>query len=149
MFGTVQPTVTAVGGCLCGAVRFSVRGPIRRTVTACHCRTCRRFSGGVFAATAIEPSSLVLDRAESLKWHRSSDHARRGFCGECGSSLFWEATDEPFMSVSAAALDEPTGLVLATQSWIAECADFWRFGPEVLLKEGPSELGGPPRKPES
>ena len=144
MFGTVPPVVTAAGGCLCGAVRFSVRGPIRRTVTACHCVTCRKFSGGLFAATAIAPSSLAIDRADGLKWYRSSEHARRGFCGECGSSLFWEATDEPFMSISAAALDEPTGLVLATQSWIAECADFWRFGPEVKLKQGSSELGGPP-----
>jgi hypothetical protein len=144
MFARIAPLVSAAGGCLCGAVRFTVRGPIRRTVTACHCSTCRRFSGGLFAGTVIARSSLALERDAGLKWYQSSEHGRRGFCGECGASLFGETEGEPLMAISAAALDEPTGLVLATQSWISECADFWRFGPEVLLKDGPSGLGGPP-----
>jgi len=36
----------AEGGCLCGAVRYSVTGtPVARTL--CHCISCRRATGGV------------------------------------------------------------------------------------------------------
>ncbi|MGO1081292.1 GFA family protein [Inquilinus sp. CA228] len=39
------------GGCLCGAVRYRVTGPLR-PVVACHCSQCRRTSGHVAAFTA-------------------------------------------------------------------------------------------------
>lgn len=139
----MSDAVRARGGCLCGAVRYAIRGPLRAKVTACHCRTCRRFSGGIWTGTAVERKSLVFERDEGLKWFRSSEHARRGFCAQCGSSLFWEADDEPFMSLAAGSIDEPTGLTLATHSWLEEDADFWRFGSEVALKQGPSGLGFP------
>ena len=42
----------AEGGCLCGAVRYRVSGdPVAATL--CHCRSCRRASGGVTVAWAV------------------------------------------------------------------------------------------------
>jgi hypothetical protein len=35
-----------------GAVKYSIRGPLRSTVTACHCRTYRRFRLGGIGAEA-------------------------------------------------------------------------------------------------
>jgi hypothetical protein len=35
---------TAAGGCLCGAVRYEVRGPLRPVVN-CHCGQCRKSHG--------------------------------------------------------------------------------------------------------
>ena len=51
----VRPRQT--GGCLCGAVRYRVAGPLR-DVVACHCGQCRRSSGHHAAATAARRGDL-------------------------------------------------------------------------------------------
>jgi hypothetical protein len=117
----------ATGGCLCGAVRYRVAGPVRRAVVACHCTTCRRFTGGLWTGTSAWRADVVIERDESLRWFRSSAEAERGFCSHCGSSLFWRGDNEPLMSLAVGCLDAPTGLELAVHSWISECADYWRF----------------------
>jgi len=83
------------GGCLCGSVRYEIRGPLR-DVLVCHCSECRRWSGQAWAATAARLEDLVLLSADTLRWvvsPESDTNARRGFCAECGSCLFWEAPD--------------------------------------------------------
>ena len=42
--------IRATSDCLCGVVRYEVRGPLR-PVIACHCTQCRRTSGPFVAAT--------------------------------------------------------------------------------------------------
>ena len=54
----------ATGGCLCGAVRYEVRGPLR-DVLICHCTECRRWSGHLFAAT-VRPTVEVVLTAYSI-----------------------------------------------------------------------------------
>jgi len=95
------------GRCLCGSVRFRIAGPLRPTVIACHCRNCRRFSGGLFTVTAARKEHLVITKKGSLKWFKSSKHNKRGFCGKCGSSLFGISDQWPFVSISAGSLNEP------------------------------------------
>jgi len=80
------------GGCLCGAVRYSVAGALR-PVVVCHCTQCRRMTGHVMAATAARRGDFRLVSERELKWYAASNEARRGFCGRCGSTLFWEAWD--------------------------------------------------------
>jgi hypothetical protein len=100
------------GGCLCGAVRYVAHGPLR-DVVVCHCVECRRWHGGAGSYTAVARTDLELVSETGLRWRRSpaSDaRAERGFCAECGSSLFWRAPDRPTVSVAAGTLDGPTGL---------------------------------------
>lgn len=137
-----MPT-TNTGQCLCGSVKYSIRGPLRSTVVACHCTTCRRFTGGLWTGTAARREHLVIEEGSSLKWYQSSPGAKRGFCDNCGSSLFWEGVDEPLLSIAAGSLNEPTGLRLAVHSWTSESADYWSFDPHIPKKSGPSGLGGP------
>jgi hypothetical protein len=116
----------ATGGCLCGAVRYRVRGPLR-DVLVCHCSECRRWSGHVFAATSAAAGDLVLTEERGLRWIDSpaSDlHARRGFCGECGSSLFWDAPDRETVSIGAGSLDAPTGLRAIGHVYVSQLADY-------------------------
>lgn len=47
------------GGCLCGKVRYELKGPYYYGVL-CHCVTCRRVTGGSFLAASIYPINVRL-----------------------------------------------------------------------------------------
>ena len=97
------------GSCECGKVTFSVEGPLRPTF-ACHCTQCRKTSGHYWAANGVPSNELTLIKDTGLKWYRSSERARRGFCIGCGSSLFWEMDGEESISIGAGTLDDlPSG----------------------------------------
>ncbi|TNC51465.1 GFA family protein [Rubellimicrobium rubrum] len=113
----------ASGGCLCGAVRYSVRGPLR-DVLICHCSMCQRLHTHLGAYSACSPSDLTVENKEALRWYRSSASARRGFCSECGANLFWEPAHGHHISVSAGSLDRPTGLRVQGHIHREEEADF-------------------------
>ena len=74
------------GGCLCGAVRFEVRGP-PDTVGICHCRKCQRWTGTAFAVgVRFSRAQFRLTKGEP-RFYRSSAIMQRGFCADCGSPL--------------------------------------------------------------
>src|SRR4030095_16787233 len=76
------------GGCLCGAVRFEVSGPIDRVVH-CHCTMCQRAHGAAFVTWAALPNERVRITAgeAQLVRYRSSEFGTRSFCRGCGSSM--------------------------------------------------------------
>jgi hypothetical protein len=118
--------VRASGGCLCGAVTYEVRGPLRDVLT-CRCVECRRWSGHVFAATTARREHLALVESRGLRWiasPESESHAERGFCCECGSSLFWDAPGRETVCIAAGSLDEPTGLRLIGHVYVSQTADY-------------------------
>jgi len=112
------------GSCACGAVRFEFSAPLR-PVIACHCGTCRRTSGHYWAATQCHRRNLALIEDRGLKWFDSSDFARRGFCAECGASLFFERHDSGRISIAAGALDAPTHLQVVEHICTAEAGDYY------------------------
>ena len=115
------------GGCLCGAVRFDLRGPFRDVLT-CHCVECRRWTGHYWAATSVRKESLTFTEERGLRWidsPNSDSDARRGFCGECGTSLFWEAPHLETVSIAAGSLDEPTGLRPMGHIYLVQQGDYY------------------------
>jgi hypothetical protein len=112
------------GRCLCGAVEFTVDGPLR-AIVYCDCTMYRRTSGHFVAATACAVSRLSIKRSESLKWYQSSADTQRGFCGECGSNLFWKPTSATYVSIMAGTLDDPTGLKAAAHIFVGEKSDYY------------------------
>jgi hypothetical protein len=113
----------ATGGCLCGAVRYAVRGPLR-DVIVCHCGVCRRTHGhdAAYAACAREHLE-VQDGQEALRWHEH-DGARRAFCARCGSRLLWERPERPTISIAAGSIDAPTGLRTIEHIYLDSRADY-------------------------
>ena len=97
------------GGCLCGKVRFTTTGPLREVIF-CHCSQCRRQSGLYFAATSVSADCLALEGDGNITWFAASGFAKRGFCGTCGSILFWKPNDEPRYAILAGAFDHPEAL---------------------------------------
>jgi len=94
------------GQCLCGSVSFTVSGKINR-VSACYCSQCRAQNGGGAFHGAEFSGQMTIHQKENLKWFNSSDKARRGFCTECGSSLFWQSkTNSQYFDVSLGAFSD-------------------------------------------
>ena len=118
------------GGCLCGGVRYEVTGKLRNIIT-CHCEQCRRSSGHFVAATACRREHFKLVRQDSLQWFSAVPGHRRGFCNVCGSSLFFEETGGPRVSIAAGSLDTPQGLTIAAQIFTAEAGDYYALDPHV------------------
>lgn len=119
------------GRCLCGAAAFST-GPTKNQADVCHCKQCRRWSGHQFASINVALNSLSFERGEDrIKWYRASDYARRGFCGDCGSSLFWHADrldgHKDRIAVAAGSLDEPTGLKTVEHIFVADRGDYYEL----------------------
>jgi len=120
------PQVTARGGCLCGAVRYEVRGPLRGVVL-CHCGQCLRSHGHFGAYTSVRLEDLTLSGQDALKWYRSSDQARRGFCATCGGRLFWEPSGQGRMAVAAGSFDQPSGLESVGHIFVADAGDYYEI----------------------
>lgn len=112
------------GSCLCGDVRFELRGPLD-DVIACHCTQCRKQTGHHWASTHTADADLRFVNRESLRWYRSSGAAQRGFCGRCGSTLFWKLDGSDTTSVCVGAIDGPTGLNLAGHIYVADKGDYY------------------------
>ena len=130
----MNPAIT--GGCLCGGVRYQVNGPLREII-ACHCEQCRRSSGHFVAATACRRTHFALTKEASLKWFSAVEGFRRGFCNQCGSSLFFEETGGERVSIAAGSLDAPQGLKVAAHIYVAEAGDYYAIDSDVpVSKDG-------------
>jgi hypothetical protein len=119
-----QPGVRARGSCLCGAVRYEVIGALR-DVVVCHCSMCRKTHGHVGAYTATPKEGLRITEARGLRWYASSPDARRGFCGECGGTLFFDPTKKDYVAIAAGTLDPPTGLKTVVQIHVNSAGDYY------------------------
>lgn len=111
------------GSCLCGAVRYEVHGPLRGVVN-CHCTMCQRLHGAFGAHSKAKKSHIRIAEDRGLKWHATSARARRGFCNDCGSNLFWEPMNQDATGIVAGNLDQPTHLPTIGQIFTGEKADF-------------------------
>ena len=114
----------AKGSCLCGAVTFEVAGPLPGP-DGCHCTQCRKHSGHYFASTDVPRTALAVSGEENVRWYRSSERVRRGFCGTCGSSLFWDPIGKDKIAIAMGAFDGPTGTRLAMHIFVADKGDYY------------------------
>ena len=119
------------GGCLCGAVRYAVRHGALRAVVACHCTQCRRTTGHYLAATAARSRDFRLLEESGLKWYDSSNEARRGFCGHCGSTLFWQPHGRDYLSIAAGSLDDSSALSTVCHIFVADKGGYYQIEPGV------------------
>jgi len=119
----------ARGSCLCGQVTYEVTEPLREVIV-CHCGQCRKTSGHYVAATSAALGHLHI--TGEVTWFRSSETARRGFCGTCGSNLFWWPDAEPRMSIFSGTLDGATGLRVTSQICTADKGDYYDL-PDVPI----------------
>ncbi len=98
------------GGCLCGSVRYRVKGePLR--VGLCHCADCRKSSGYAFVTFAVFPRRAFASSGEV------ASYSGRSFCPQCGSRLFCLREDEAEIRVGSLD-DAPTDLTPTYENWV-------------------------------
>lgn len=100
------------GGCLCGAVRYSVRGdPLH--VVRCHCADCRKESGSAFSVYAHWPAEVFELTGEIASYDG------RGFCARCGSRLLdLSDLEDSIIEIRLGSLDDaPFELMPRTEIW--------------------------------
>ena len=114
----MKTELTTLGGCLCGRLRYGLRG---RPIDAgyCHCRICQRSSGAPAVAWVSFP-------AEAFQWtqgrpavHRSSPSAGREFCARCGTQMVFRLDGSGTVDVNVASLDEPAAFPPEYHIWTA------------------------------
>ncbi|NKB51055.1 MAG: GFA family protein [Rhizobiaceae bacterium] len=81
------------GGCYCGAVRYQIVS--QPTWSAhCHCRSCQMAMGAAFATWARVPAEDFTFTNGAIKTIEKSSGIKRGFCGDCGTTLTYAAEGE-------------------------------------------------------
>ncbi len=95
------------GGCFCGQVRYRVDAePVARTL--CHCRSCRRATGGIAVAWAVFENDAFRMLRGAVTWRSSSPGIDWGFCGACGSLVLYRRDGRPqHTDVTTVTLDDP------------------------------------------
>ena len=96
------------GSCLCGSVRYEVRGAVGR-VSHCHCSMCRKAHGAAFATYGrVERNDFVLiSGVADVASYSSSAGVTRTFCKQCGSNLQFISEKRPTtLSLALGTLDD-------------------------------------------
>jgi hypothetical protein len=119
------------GSCLCGAITWETTSKPRGSVS-CHCSQCRKTSGHYWSATQVPTAELTI-RGKGLTWFQSSDTARRGFCGRCGASLFWEKAGEEATSIASGSIDGPSGIKEEKHIYCRDKGDYYDLPDGVPL----------------
>ena len=118
--------MSRAGGCLCGGVRYVLRGELG-PITLCHCSQCRKAQGGAAAAASPVKSAEfdITAGMELLRAFESSPGKERVFCSRCGSPLFSRRPAEPdFLRLRLGTLDAPVGKKPAAHIWVSDKADW-------------------------
>lgn len=106
--------MSAMGACLCGAVRL-VAGEPTQHMHACHCAMCRRQTGLSFA---MDVAGAVWEGEIAV--HRSSDWAERAFCPACGTMLYYRLLEGGDHSINPFLLRDQSALAVAREIFIDE-----------------------------
>jgi hypothetical protein len=123
-------TESLAGGCLCGAIRFTISTPVSE-LRACHCTACQKASGAGGSVNAPMPSSAFkITQGTPKRFEMKADSGRtlyRFFCGDCGSPIYSQRANNPDMVVVRAGLfDRKQGMKITANIWTKSAAP-WSY----------------------
>mgnify|MGYP000048790719 CR=1 FL=1 len=129
---------TLTGGCLCGAVRYTITAePFMQAV--CHCKNCQRQAGSGWSMILGLPESGVesTGTVQTYVDHGTSGgEVHRQFCPTCGTGLFYTNAEmlPGIIDIQSATLDTAADEVPGAQiqcaerlAWIDDLAALHRF----------------------
>lgn len=121
------------GGCLCGAVRYSLDAR-PKAVNACHCMDCKKLSGATHIHMLIVDRNALTHGPDVTDRYRKRADSGREIdivrCAACGTRLWHEPLSSPeFAFIAAGTLDDPSWVVPASHIWTKHAS------PGVVLPE--------------
>ena len=137
------------GGCLCGAVRYSIGAPVG-ALRACHCLNCQKHTGSGGSVNAVVPNEHFKVTKGTPKRYddaatKSGRTLSRFFCGDCGSPLFSQRNpDIGIRIVRAGSLDDSNGLKIASNIWTSTARSWDHIDPATEVH--PENMPPPPAK---
>jgi hypothetical protein len=133
-----SPEQPLQGGCLCGAVRFQITGPLL-SAGYCHCTHCQRRTGTGSSANGrvSQQDFQLLQGQEQLRSFQPPGGVPKLFCVTCGSALFSRQpfTDEQ-VAIRLGALDRDPGIRPQYRMFVDSAAQ-WEPIPEDGLQRYP------------
>jgi hypothetical protein len=141
---TKPETGAITGGCQCGAIRFST-SELMDNAHICHCRMCQKAVGNYFAALVSAPrKTLTWTRGLPARFRSSAD-VDRGFCGQCGTPLFYDNIHWDEVGLMIGTLDNPAAIKPLSQD-STESRMPWFHEIALIPDKGTSEeIDGPDR----
>jgi hypothetical protein len=117
------------GSCLCGAVKYEVRGDLG-TAVYCHCSRCRKASGSTFGSNAVVAAKdfVVVKGADSLRTFSTPQGVHRMFCASCGSPIISRRDSVPdVLRLRLGTLDTPVPAPPSAHIFVASKAAWWEI----------------------
>lgn len=110
------------GGCLCQAIRYETTAePLNQRI--CHCRLCQKAIGAAFNARVLMRIDDVSITGPVSTYH-SSETLERGFCSECGASVFSRRAAAGVMGLTVGSLDDPSLFKPDMHFWVSSKQDW-------------------------
>jgi hypothetical protein len=135
------------GGCLCGAVRFTIAADAPLGARLCWCRVCQYLGAGSGTANAVfrkQDVSVSGPMSEYVSVAESGSVMHRRFCSQCGTSLFSEAEPRPHqIVVRVGALDDPEVGKPNAIIWANEAPSWACFDPDLTPYDGQGPAAAP------
>jgi hypothetical protein len=121
------------GSCLCGAVRYEVKGELG-PIVMCHCAQCRKANGTAFATNSpVKARDFhLLQGSEALAEFESTPGKFRVFCGRCGSPLYSRRAAAPdVLRLRIGTLDTPLDARPSAHIFVDSKAAWWEIDDDL------------------
>lgn len=124
------------GGCLCGAVRFTLdAAPLGARM--CWCRDCQRIASGSPTVNVLFPAGAFVSTGDLGLFRRTADSGNtveRGFCRSCGAQVFSRTlgtADAASIRIRAGTLDDPGLIAPQCYIWVDSAPAWASFDPSL------------------
>lgn len=133
--------IVADGGCLCGSVRYTLKGELL-WAGHCHCESCRRQTSSPITSFFCVYEKDMMFMGNALETYASSKGVERGFCKKCGTPMYYMNENRPGeIDLYATSLDNPENYKpLAHYHWDEKLS--WLHADDNLPKENHEEDHG-------
>lgn len=130
--------MAVTGGCLCGAVRYSIDAEPTAT-RACWCRTCQFLGAGSATVNVFFPSEAFTVEGTLTDYACRADSGtvvHQEFCPTCGTPVFTQSeTRRQLKGVRAGTLDDPEVGKPQKVLWVSEAPSWVLLDPAVPREE--------------